>query len=67
MTTEYYVEDGVLLGPGVYVDLWNVTDVNYGRRCVYINNQILPYIANPKVFLDALERVYFDLTGEHLP
>lgn len=66
-TSEYYIEDGVLLGEGVYVDLWNLTDIRYGAHCVYLNKTVLPYIAKPKVFLDTLEVAYYNLTGESLP
>lgn len=66
-TSEYYIEDGVLLGDGIYVDLWNLTDVRYGTHCVYLNKTVLPYIAKPKVFLEALDVEYYNLTGESLP
>lgn len=66
-TTEYYVEDGVLKGHRVYVDLWNIEDVRYGRRCVFLNGVLLSYIAHPKDFLDELDVLYTSLTGEPLP
>lgn len=65
--SEYYIEDGVLLGGDVYIDLWNLTDVYYGSHCVYLNKTTLHYIAKPKVFLDALALEYYSLTGENLP
>ena len=66
-TSEYYVEDGLLVGNRVCVDLWNLTDVGYSAHCVYINGNVLRYIAKPKVFLDALEAEYNRLTGEWFP
>ena len=67
VTTEYYVEDGVLKGPKVYIDLWNIEDVRYGSRCIFLNGVMLGYIANPKMFLDELDVIYTALTGEPLP
>lgn len=66
-TSAYYIEDGVLLGRKVRVDLWNLEEVGYGSHRVYLNNEVLPYVANPKVFLESLELEYFNLTGENLP
>ena len=66
-TTEYYVEDGVLKGPKVYIDLWNIEDVRYGTRCVFLNGIMLGYVADPKMFLEELDAIYTALTGEPLP
>ena len=66
-TSEYYVEDGLVIGNRVCVDLWNLTDVRYGTHCVYLNGCALRYIAKPTVFLDALEAEYNNLTGEWFP
>ena len=66
-TTEYYVEDGVLKGPKVYIDMWNIEDVRYGSRCIFLNGVMLSYVANPRMFLDELDVIYTALTGESLP
>ena len=60
-------KDGVLKGPKVYIDLWNIEDVRYGSRCIFLNGVMLGYIANPKMFLDELDVIYTALTGEPLP
>ena len=67
VTTEYYVEDGVLKGPKVYIDLWNIEDVRYGSRCIFLNGVMRGYIANPKRFLDELDVIYTALSVEPLP
>ena len=65
--TQYWVESGVLLGDRVYIDLWNVMDVQYEGHRVRINDTTLDHIPKPKVFLSSLEVVFFQLTNEHLP
>lgn len=66
-TVEYFVEDGVVYGHETYIDLWNLTIVSHSKHCVYLNGIALPYIAKPREFIDSLETIYFELTGEYLP
>lgn len=64
---ECYVEDGVLVCGDLWVDLWNLTKVRVGHHYVQLNDTILANIAKPREFLDSLEVVYFEITGEYLP
>lgn len=64
---ECYVEAGVLVCGDLWVDLWNLTRVRVGHHYVQLNDTIIANIAKPREFLDSLEAVYFEITGEYLP
>ena len=67
LRTSYFVESGILYGSGECIDLMTLYHVKIRRHRVYLNDVLFTDIPSTKIFLNSLDEIYFELTGEYLP